>query len=106
MLNRSRMVAASAWASIREGFVKSCRDGVVTSETYLKLYPFGYYAGKTLANETNDVFYRQRSGQRPGRHPRSRFCDRDRDGLCRFLIYDYGPGDHVTVENFAAIREN
>ena len=51
------MVAASAWASIREGFVKSCRDGVVTSETYLKLYPFGYYAGKTLANETNDVFY-------------------------------------------------
>ena len=106
MLNRSRMVAASAWASIREGFVKSCRDGVVTSETYLKLYPFGYYAGKTLGNETNDVFYRQRSGQRPGRHPRSRFCDRDRDGLCRFLIYDYGPGDHVTVENFAAIREN
>jgi hypothetical protein len=60
MLNRSRMVAASAWASIREGFVKSCRDGVVTSETYLKLYPFGYYAGKTFANETNDVFYRQR----------------------------------------------
>ena len=54
MLNRSRMVAASAWASIREGFVKSCRDGVVTSETYLKLYPFGYYAGKTLANETNE----------------------------------------------------
>ena len=45
------MVAASAWASIREGFVKSCRDGVVTSETYLKLYPCGYYAGKTLANE-------------------------------------------------------
>ncbi len=34
------------------------------------------------------------------------FNDRDRDGLCRFLIYDYGPGDHVTVENFATIRKN
>ena len=101
------MVAASAWASIREGFVKSCRDGVVTSETYLKLYPFGYYAGKTLANETNDVFYIAKDQDKDqAATPEAAFCDRDRDGLCRFLIYDYRPGDHVTVENFAAIREN
>ena len=92
MLNRSRMVAASAWASIREGFVKSCRDGVVTSETYLKLYPFGYYAGKTLANETNEFSIAKDQDKDQAATPEAAFCDRDRDGLCRFLTTTIDPG--------------
>ena len=79
---------------IGEGFVKGYRGGVVTSKTYLKLYPFGYYAGKTLANETNDVFYRLSNVARhdcfiakdqdkdQAATPEAAFYDRNRDGLC------------------------
>jgi len=80
---------------IGEGFVKGCRDGVITSKTYLKLYPFGYYAGKTLTNETGDVFYRlsdvakhdcfiakDQDKDLTATALESAFNDRDRDGLC------------------------
>lgn len=31
------------------------------------------------------------------------FADGDTDGLRRFVIYDYGPGDRVTMELFSIV---
>ncbi len=103
---------------IGEGFVKECRDGVVTSSIYLKLYPYGYYAGKTLANETGEVLYRLRNVSKydclvarnegedvPAAKLQAEFGDPDGDGLSRFIIYDYGPGDSVTMENYATLSK-
>ncbi len=101
---------------IGEGFVKGCKDGVVTSSIYLKLYPYGYYAGKTLANETGEVLYRLRDVSKydcliakaegedvSAAKLQAEFSDLDSDGLSRFVIYDYGPGDTVTMENYATV---
>jgi hypothetical protein len=101
---------------IGEGFVKECDDGVVTSSIYLRLYPYGYYAGKTLANETGEVLYplsdvskyNCRIAKGEGQDVsaaklQAEFGDLDGDGLSRFVIYDYGPGDTVTMENYATV---
>ena len=101
---------------IGEGFVKECQDGVVTSSIYLKLCPYGYYAGKTLTNETGEVRYRLsgvskyncRVSANEGEDIsaaklQAEFSDLDADGLNRFIIYDYGPGDTVTMENYATV---
>lgn len=102
---------------IGEGFVDGCGDGVVASKTDLRLRPFDYYSGKTIANETGDVFYRlsqvakqdcfiaeDKGEDLTAATLEAAFDDRDGDGLRRFLIYDYGPGDQVTIENFAALE--
>jgi len=102
---------------IGEGFVQECKDGVVTSEIYLRLYPYGYYDGKTLTNETGEVLHRLRTvdrsdciiaqesgGDLSAATLQKQFGDLDGDGLKRFVIYDYGPGDAVTMENFAVVR--
>jgi len=34
----------------------------------------------------------------------AQFSDLDGDGLKRFVIYDYGPGDLVTMANFATVK--
>jgi hypothetical protein len=104
---------------IGEGFVKECKDGVLVSATQLKLSAFDQYAGKTLSNETGDVFYKlsnvvsgrdcviaKTNEQSPsGAKLDADFADRDGDGLRRFTIYDYGPGDTVTVENMGHFKE-
>ncbi|OGV69060.1 MAG: hypothetical protein A3K19_06305 [Lentisphaerae bacterium RIFOXYB12_FULL_65_16] len=101
---------------IGEGFVQTCRDGVLVSATHLRLYLYDYYAGKTLANETGTQWFRLKNVEKgsdcvilppPGATAPNAaqldaaFSDGDADGLRRFAIYDYGPGDRVTMEAFA-----
>ncbi|MBT3377305.1 MAG: hypothetical protein HN742_04860 [Lentisphaerae bacterium] len=103
---------------IGEGFVATCTDGVLSSSITLTLCRFGYYQGKTLTNETGDVHYRLKDVHRNAHaclidksaHPnttaavlKDQFNDRDGDGLVRFLIYDYGPGDTVTMEHATSL---
>jgi hypothetical protein len=98
---------------IGEGFVESCRDGMLVSATHLRLHLYAYYAGKTLADESGTQWFKLRNvekgkdcavlPQRDGTIPSaaqldSAFADGDSDGLRRFVIYDYGPGDRVTME--------
>ena len=101
---------------IGAGLVKGCKGGAITSETYLKLYSFGYYTGKTLTNETSDVFYRlsdvtkhdcfiPRIRTKPLLPSKSPFSDRDRM-VCADSLSTIQLRGHVTVENFAAIRKN
>jgi len=75
-----------------------------------------YYRGKTLSNEDHSALYKL-SGVKDSRayvsistDPqatedglRRQFADRDGDGTPRFLIYDYGPGDVVTVPSIISI---
>jgi len=103
---------------IGEGFVKGFEDGCLISGTHLRMARFSYYAGKTLANEDQSVMFKLRdveNGNRCKIHEAthgsvnadtlsSQFNDRDGDGLSRFLIYDYGPGDTVTVKNIAILE--
>ncbi len=103
---------------VGEGFVKECRDGVLVSDTFLRLHPFRYYAGKTLANETGDALYRisdvsdgyncpiiaDEGADLSAATLEAKFGDLNGDGLKHFLIYDYGPGDLVTLENFATVE--
>jgi hypothetical protein len=103
---------------IGEGFVKNCSDGMLVSDTHLRLYPFRYYDGKTLANEDGTAVYRLAAVEKGSECTvvpadgtdtsaaalTTAFADRDGDGLPRVLIYDYGPGDTVTVENVASLR--
>lgn len=105
---------------IGEGFVGSFEDGYLVSSTNLGMARFSYYAGKTLTNEDQTVFYRLReveSGKRcridemshgniTAEKLSSEFTDQDGDGLTRFLIYDYGPGDAVTINRPATLPED
>lgn len=96
-----------------EGFVKACREGEIQGDTGLRLTAWGYYQGKTVANEDGSAWRRitdVRKGTTIAVAPvnakpvpqdvlAKEFADRDGDGLTRYVIYDYGPGDAVTVEN-------
>lgn len=102
---------------IGEVFVSQTRDGVVVSDSFMRLHPFGYYAGKTLANETGQVLYRisdvaggydctiipEDGRDISAATLREQFGDLDGDGLKRLVVYDYGPGDMVTIEHFATV---
>ncbi len=104
---------------VGEGFVGSFEDGCLISSTNLRMARLSYYAGKTLANEDRTVFYRLSDveagnrcrinetthGQVTAEKLSAEFTDRDGDGLSRFLIYDYGPGDSVTI-NYVATLPN
>jgi hypothetical protein len=95
---------------VGEGYVQSCEDGAVTSGVSLRLARWRYYAGKTLANEDGSAVYRLRDvegsarcvidGDAPAAKLAAEFNDRDGDGFPRCLIYDYGPGDEVTINNW------
>lgn len=103
---------------VGEGFVERAEDGVIVSETFMKLHPFRYYAGKTLANETGEVLYRldnvlrghecvilpEEGADLSAETLEEQFGDIDGDGLRRFVIYDYGPGDRVTIESIVTTR--
>lgn len=101
---------------IGEGLVKETRDGVLLSATPLPLATFGYYDGKTLANETGTARFLLKgvSGSSCVLLPEQQrdatattlgaaFTDLDGDSLARFVIYDYGPGDAVVMENAAVV---
>ncbi len=101
-------------ARVGEGFVAGCDEQTVTSATRLKFYSYwGYYAGKTIANEDNSAFYRLadvKSGSKcvidqtvhpgmPAKTLQAQFDDKNGDGRACFAIYDYGPGDEIVVKN-------
>ncbi len=104
---------------VGEGFVKECRDALVVSDTFLRLYPFGYYAGKTLANEVGKALCRISDVERgydclliaedgadlTAATLEAQLGDLNGDGLKHFLIYDYGPGDLVTIANSATVKK-
>jgi hypothetical protein len=103
---------------IGEGFVGECTDNTIRSETNLRMYPYSYYNGKTIASEDGSVNYRlkacsnghdciidaQAEGDIPAETLQEQFGDYDGDDLRRLVIYDYGPGDTVVAEQFSSIR--
>ena len=105
---------------IGEGFVAACEEGLVRSATRLRFYSYWrYYAGKTIANEDASAVYRlgdvagavdcaleaSTEGPIAAEQLRREFADRDGDGRARFAIYDYGPGDRVTIKRSATTCE-
>ena len=92
-------------------------DGAVTSGAVLKLNSFGYYSGKTLANEDGSASWRithvegsvkpiidaEHEGAVSADVLREAFADKDGDGIARMLLYDYGPGDTVTIPCWASV---
>jgi len=105
---------------IGEGPVKSVDDGTVRCGAHLIFGRWLYYHGKTLANEDGSALYKI-SGVTGAEaihinrdtHPEAaqqqlagEFVDKDGDGVPRLLIYDYGPGDTVTVPNLVSVDAN
>jgi len=98
---------------IGEGFIDSFEDNCLVSKTNLRMARFEYYAGKTLSNENGTAFFRLRDvesgischidevthGKIPAQKLSTEFSNKDSNGTSRFIIYDYGPGDSVTVNN-------
>ena len=107
---------------IGEGFVQSCGDGEIQSHVRLRMASLrGYYAGKTLSNEDGTAVYRldgvprrsrkcvidsSRHGRVSASQLEKEFGDLDGDGLTRYLIYDYGTGDSVTINNWVSTDGN
>ncbi len=102
---------------IAEGPVGEINDDGITSAVKLT---FGglYYTGKTLSNEDNSATYKL-SGVKAsrayissqahavvGRDSLTReYVDKGGDGTARFFIYDYGPGDTVTVPSIVSVGD-
>ncbi|MGD9495817.1 MAG: hypothetical protein AB7Y46_05875 [Armatimonadota bacterium] len=104
-------------ARVGEGPVAECADNAVTSGLSFRLNAFGYYDGKTVANEDGSSAWRcthidgrscmidaARYGTVAAATLREAFSDRDGDGLARLILYDYGPGDTVTIPCWAVVR--
>jgi len=103
---------------IGEGFIGSFEDGCLVSKTNLRLARFGYYVGKTLANEKKTAFFRLRDveggvscqideathGKITTQKLSTEFAGKESDGLSKFIIYDYGPGDSVTINSIAFLK--
>jgi len=102
---------------IGEGFVDAVADGQVTSSANLIKWQYGYYAGKVLANEDGSATYRLADvkgtactladgaeGKVKADVLKTSLVDKDGDGLARFVIYDYGIGDRVTIPAFAVVN--
>ena len=100
---------------IGEGPVSEVHEDGVTSAVQIK---FGglYYRGKTLCNENHTAMYKlngvesSRAYINTAAHPdvskaklAAEFVDTEGDGSARFTIYDYGPGDTLTVPNLISI---
>ncbi len=103
---------------VAEGPVEEVADAQVTSGVGFKLDHFGYYNGKTLANEDASASWRithvdgnntplidtEHHGDVGADMLRGAFADRDGDGLARLIIYDYGPGDTITIPCWASVK--
>jgi hypothetical protein len=98
---------------IGQGPVRQVHADGVESGVRL-LFEGPYYLGKTLANEDASVRYaingvdKSRAYINSTMHPKvnkqvlaSQFPDKDRNGIAEFVIYDYGPGDRVTLPSIA-----
>ena len=104
-------------ARVAEGPVAEIEDGRVRSGVDFVLNIFGYYEGKTLANEDNSAWWRiedvegwttpvidtEHEGEVPEAVLREAFTDRAGDGVARMILYNYGPGDTVTIPCWAAL---
>ena len=101
---------------IGEGFVERCEEGTVVSATGLRFHNYwGYYAGKTIAGPHARAAYRLRdvtgsvrcilADPPEGKLAADRLAREfaDADGRARFAIYDYGPGDEVTIKRSAVM---
>jgi hypothetical protein len=67
-------------------------------------FPPGYYDGATLTNERGDVHYRivgvdDNHIQLDRSLDRAAFTDADGDGRVLVKVYDFGPGDAVTLQH-------
>ena len=108
-------------ARVGEGFVTGCDEQTVTSSTHLKFHGYwGYYAGKTIANEDNTASYRLadvKSGTKcvidvathqtvAAKTLQAQFVDKNGDGRACFAIYDYGPDDEVVIKNSTVVSPN
>lgn len=101
---------------IGEGPVGQFHNDGITSAVRL-LFGEYYYAGKTLTNENRSAIYRingvrqsriyinSEVRSRPGRRLlRREFRDFDGDHIAHFFIYDYGPGDTITVHTVVSVE--
>jgi len=101
---------------IAEGPVAGVADSCVRSAIHLILGRQLYYHGKTLSNEDTSRLYKVSgvSGANvfidTGAHGTIKketlaqaFVDKGGDGPARFFIYDYGPGDTVTMANSVSV---
>lgn len=102
---------------VAEGPVEAVGDNCVTSGQGFTLDRFGYYNGKTLANEAGGASWRithldgrntplidtDYEGEVAADTLREAFTDHDGDGLARLILYDYGPGDTVTIPCWATV---
>ena len=92
---------------IGEGLVAATPEGMVVSAVAPPLQQWGYYAGKTIANENASAWYHVKDVARgdnillteptPKARLAAEFADLDGDDLARYVIYDYGPGDTVEI---------
>ncbi|NLO07372.1 MAG: hypothetical protein GX131_16205 [candidate division WS1 bacterium] len=102
---------------VAEGPVEEIADGALTSGATFKLNRYGYYDGKTLANEDASASWRiagiegnvkplidtAHEGEVSAEVLRSAFTDRDGDGIAGMVLYDYGPGDTITIPCQASV---
>jgi hypothetical protein len=97
-------------------FVQEISDGAITSHVRLRMSGLRtYYAGKTLANEDSTSLHRLKGVTARRRCEiedgatkdklKSEFVDKDGDGLVRYVIYDYGPGDRVTIAGWSTLND-
>lgn len=103
-----------------EGPVERIENSHIVSGFDLVFGPWRYYHGKTVANEDASVAFKVSgvSGNanvfiHPDAHPdvsreqlEQAFSDVDGDGHVRFVIYDYGVGDTITVPNVVSVERD
>jgi len=101
-----------------EGPVAEILEGALRSEVTLQLAGQRYYHGKTLTNEDGSATLRvngvtgrsvvwvdlPKGGDFAGKGLAELFGDRDGDSIPRFIIYDYGVGDEVSVPTVVSLR--
>jgi hypothetical protein len=102
-----------------EGPVTSTSDNAIASGVTLQLAGLRYCHGKTLTNEDGSTVYRVSgvTGRKtawidPDKHGsvsaeklKRQFGDLDGDGIARFLIFDYGVGDEVSVPTAVSLHK-
>jgi len=102
---------------IGAGPVSAVQEDGLETEVRLPFPPL-YYKGKTLSNEDSSALYTT-TGVRESRvyidvqahegvsqaRLGEQFVDADGDGVSRFTIYDYGPGDAVSISSVIAGAE-
>lgn len=98
---------------IGESFVDSFADSCIVGKNLFRMRHYGYYNGKTVAREDGKVFHCLKKVDNykcllldkvTREQLMADFKDCDGDGLIRFIVYDFGPGDSIHIDNFAAME--